>query len=58
MRPLLWQGAKTSSSEALVTGRNTISDMAWNTNPDEKIHDIVRRKVTDSAHGVINKLRG
>ena len=55
VRPLLWQGAKTVGSEALVTGRNIISDMA---NPDAKIRDVVRRNVTESAHRVLNKLSG
>ena len=53
MRHLLWQGAKTVGSKALVTGRNIISDMA---NPDAKIRDVVRRNVTESAHRVLNKL--
>ena len=54
----MWQGAKNVGSEALVTGRNIISDMARNTDPDEKIRDIVRRNVTESVHNVINKLSG
>ena len=58
MRPLLWQGTKTVGSEALVTGRNIISDMAWNTDSDAKIRDILRRKVTESTHRVINRLSG
>ena len=44
VRPLLWQGAKTVGSEALVTGRKIISDMAWHTDPDAKIRDIVLEK--------------
>ena len=45
-------------SVAYVTGRNIISDMARNRDPDVKIRDIVRRNVTESAHMVINKLIG
>ena len=30
--------------------------MARNTDPDAKIRDIVRRKVTESAHRVINRI--
>ena len=58
VRPLLRQGAKTVGSEALVTGRNIISDIARNTEPDAKIRDIVRRNMTESVHMVINKLSG
>jgi len=47
VRPLLCQGAQAVGSEALVTGRNIISDMARNTDPNAKIHDIVRRKGTE-----------
>jgi len=56
VRPLLWHGAKAMGSEALVRGRNIITDMAWNTDPNAKIRDIVRRIVTESAHRVINRL--
>ena len=45
-------------SEAFVTGRNIISDMARNTDTDAKIRDIVRRNVTELALRVINKLIG
>ena len=58
MRPLLWQDVKAICLEALVTRRNIISDIARNTNRNSKIRDILRRKVTESAHRVINKLIG
>ena len=55
---MLWQGAKTTDSVALVTRRNSILVMSRNTDPNAKIRDIVRRNVTESAHAVINKLSG
>jgi len=39
-------GCKAMGSEALVTGQNIITDMARNTDPNAKIRDILRRKVT------------
>ena len=56
--PLLWQGAKAMGSEAIVTGRNIITDMAQNTDPNPKIRDIVRRNMAESVHRVIKKLSG
>ena len=58
VRPLLWQGDKSVGSEALVTGRNIMSDIAQNTDPHANIRDIVRRNMTESAHRVIKKLSG
>ena len=46
------------NSEGLVTGRNIISYIARNSDPNAKIRDIVSRNVADSAHWVINKLNG
>ena len=43
-------------SEALIAGRNIVSDMARNTDTNAKIRDILRRNVDQSAHTVINKL--
>ena len=43
-------------SEAIVTGRNIISDMAQNTDPNTKICDIVRRNMSESTHRLIQKL--
>ena len=45
LRPLLWQRAKAMVSEALVTGRNIITDMV---DPKAKIRYIVRRNMTES----------
>ena len=42
-------------SEALVTGRNIINDVA---DSNAKIRNILRRNVTESAHRLINKLSG
>jgi hypothetical protein len=42
-------GCKAMGSEALVTGRNIITDMARNTDPNAQLRDIVRRNVTESA---------
>lgn len=49
------QGLGIGSSEK---GRNIISDMARNTDPNAKIRDIVNRNVTESANRIINKLSG
>ena len=51
--PLLWQCSKAVGSEAIVTGRNIIGDMAWNTDPNARIRDTVRRNGTEWAHRVI-----
>ena len=51
-----WQCSKAVGSEAIVTGRNIIGDMAPNTDPNARIRDIVRRNMTESAHRVIKKL--
>jgi len=56
--PLLWQCAKAMGSEAIVTGRNIITDMAQNTDPKPKIRDIVRRNMAESVHRVIKKMSG
>ena len=55
MRPLLWKGARAVDSEALITGPNTLSDMARNTDRNGKICDIVRRNVAELSHSVLSK---
>ena len=58
MFPLLWQCSKAVGSEAIVTGRNIIGDMARNTDPNARIRDTVRRNGTEWAHRVIKELSG
>ena len=58
VRPLLWLGAKGMGSEALVTERNIIRDMAGNKDLKADIRDIVRRNVAESAHIVTKKVSG
>jgi hypothetical protein len=55
VRPFLWHGAKTVSSEVLAAVRNIITDMK---DPDAKFRDVVRRNVRDSAHRVLKMLGG
>jgi len=58
LRPLLWQGAKAMGSEALVTRPNKITAMSRNTYPKTQNSRHRRRKVTELAHRVVNKLSG
>jgi hypothetical protein len=53
--PLLLQDAKPVSTKKLVTGRNILSYMARNTDPNAKIRKIMSRNMAESEHMVINK---
>jgi len=55
MRPLLWHGAKTMDLDAIATGLNILTDMAY---PNVKFRDVLRRKVSELAHRELKRMSG
>ena len=58
VRPVLWSGVKAVGRETLRTGGKIFSDLADNTSSDVKTRHVIAKHVSDSAHTLIQKLRG
>ena len=56
--PVLWSGVKTIGRETLRNGRKFLSYLADITAGDVKPRHIIAKHVGDSAHALIQKLRG
>ena len=58
VRPVLWSGVKVVGRETLCTGGKILSDLAENTSGHVKFRHIIAKHVSDSAHNLIQILRG
>jgi hypothetical protein len=58
VRPFLWSCAKAVGSDALCTSGNIMTDIAANKSPDVKARDIVSKRLGESVHNIVRKMRG
>jgi len=58
VKPILWSGAKVVGRETLRTGGKILQDIADNSSPDVKAHDIVSKHIGETTRNLIGKLRG
>ena len=58
VKPILWSGGKVAGRETLRTGGKILQDIADNSSPDVKAHDIVSKHIGETTRNLIGKLRG
>ncbi len=58
IRPVLWRGFKAVEREAMRTGGKILSNLADNRSGDVKPRQIISKLFSDSAHNLIQEVRG
>lgn len=57
IKPVLFSGAKAVGRETLSAGANILSDIVQK-KPDEKVKNIVKRRVNESTKRLVDKMKG